>query len=445
MFHGGVHPSEHKDTSMMPIEDFYEVGSVLIPMFMHIGAPCKPLVKRGDVVARGQIIGEATGISAPIHASVSGTVKSVKDRLLATNSVISCVEIENDGEMRLDDSLKAPSYSDRESFLQCIRDSGVVGLGGAGFPTWQKFNESKPGVKIKTLLLNGMECEPYITSDHRQMLENADLLIKGSARLVKELDMDRAIIGLEDNKPDALKVLKAKLEELKSYDKVDSIEVRAFPTRYPQGAAKIFAYAATGIPVPAGSRTTDIGVQVINVSTVIELERYFETGLPLVDRVITLTGDCVNKPGNYRVPIGALLDELVESLGGFSQEPSVVTMGGPMNGQVLSDLNTPIIKNNNAILLLSDERVDIHAEHACIRCGRCIEVCPANLMPLKLDQAARNRDFEMLDAFAVNNCVDCGSCAYICPSKRHLLQSIKAGKAFYRSESRKMTAAKKEA
>lgn len=439
LFHGGIHPEEHKDTATQEIVEFRDVTLVFIPMFMHIGTPCAPTVKRGEQVYRGQLIGEPSGISAPIHSSISGTVKSVKERLLGTNSVVQVVEIESDGEFTELEGLTPPSYSDRESFLECVRASGLVGLGGAGFPTWQKFNETKEGVKIDTLLINGMECEPFITSDHRQMLEEAPRIIKGVNRLIAALDIDRAIIGVENNKPDAIAALKEALKDSK-LDNAGRIEVRAFPARYPQGAAKTFVVAATKRIVPAQARVTDVGVQVMNVATVCQLERYFETGMPLVDKVVTLTGDCPKGKGNYRVPIGTMIDEFVEHTGGFAKEPSVVSMGGPLNGMVIYDLHTPLIKNNNAITCLSEEFMDEQIETNCIRCGRCVEACPQNLMPLVLDKAARQKDFATLDSHAIMNCIECASCAYVCPAKRHLLQSIKMGKAYYRTKKRKIEA-----
>ena len=435
MFHGGIHPDGHKDTANSEIVSFKDISSVYIPMFMHIGTPCKALVKRGDTVLRGQKIGEPSGISSPIHSSISGSVKSVKDRLLGTNSVVQVVEIENDGQFLVDDSLDIPAYTDRDSFLECVRNSGLVGLGGAGFPTWQKFNETKAGVAIDTLLINGMECEPFITSDHRQMLEEAPRILSGVNRLISALNISKAIVGVELNKKDAITHLQNTLKASNLSRKQD-IEIRAFPTRYPQGAAKTFVTAATKRIVPAQARVTDVGVQVINIATVCQLERYFETGMPLVDKVVTLTGDCPKGGGNYRVPIGTMIDELIDNTGGFLKEPSIVSMGGPMNGQIIYDLHTPIIKNNNAITCLSESMLSAVDESNCIRCGKCVDACPQLLMPLVLDKAARQKDFESLDTYAVMNCIECGSCAYVCPAHRQLLQSIKMGKAYYRTSKR---------
>ncbi len=445
LFHGGVHPAEYKITQGDPIVDMRrDFDHVAIPMHMHTGIPCKPLVSRGDVVALGQVIGEPLGIAVPIHATVSGKVISVKQEFLATGQVDEVITIENDGAYTPDSQYFKPiETTDRQSFLTALRASGLVGLGGAGFPTWQKF-PSIPDQPLEILLVNGMECEPYITSDHRQMLEQTELIIAGVVRVVRELDFKQAIIGVEDNKPDALEALRLSLQmylqdaDERSALAAAKVEVRSFPTRFPQGAAKVFVKAATGREVPAFGRTTAVGVQVINVTTCLKLEAYFSQGEPLIDKVITLTGDAVAGAGNYRVPIGAKVSDLIEKTGGYLTDPAKLLMGGPMNGIALSSDDVSIVKQNNAILALSDKLAKNHEELPCIRCGKCVKACPMRLMPLMLDRAAREQNFEELDTCGVMNCIECGACSFVCPSKRYLVQSIKVGKSFYRIESNRL-------
>lgn len=426
-FRGGVHPPENKLTREKPITRIENVSQVRIPMNMAIGAPCKPVVKKGDLVKVGQIVGEPSGIAVPIHATVSGEVKAVKTEYMGTGQMMVLVDIINDFQYTPHESVVKPEVTDRESFMAAVKASGLIGLGGAGFPTHVKMTppaDKKPDL----LLVNGMECEPYITSDERQCLEDSASIVKGVHAVLKYMEIPKAIIGLEANKPEAIKAL---TETVDSLNLKDQIEVKQFPVRYPQGAEKVFIQAASGRIVPAGGLPHDVNIMVLNVSTVNYLNKYLETGMPLVSRVVTLSGDCPNNPGNYEVPVGTLISELVELAGGTKTEPRKVLMGGPMMGIAMSDYSTPVVKNNNAILLLDKDAV-VPQESPCINCGRCVEACPAGLMPQTLHKAVKSKDFERLDDFAVMNCFECGSCAYVCPAKIQLVQSMRTGKNIYK-------------
>lgn len=427
-FHGGIHPPENKLTENCKIERIHDISLVRIPMNMHIGAPCTPIVKKGDIVDLGQVIGEPSGIAVPIHASVSGKVTSVKKTLLGTGVIVDVVEIENDFENRLHESVKPPVVSTKEEFLAAVKASGIVGLGGAGFPTHIKLNPP-PDQKADILLINGMECEPFITSDDRQCVEQPQNIIHGLELVMHYLDIPKAIIGLESNKPEAAKCLNNAIAEKGLADK---IRVQVMPTRYPQGAEKILIQALTGRIVKAGALPSSEHVIVLNISTLNMIETYFRSGLPLTRKVLTLSGDAVNKPGNYFIPIGTRISELVEKAGGLKSQPRKILMGGPMMGISVSDYDTSIVKNNNAILLL-DKGINLPEENACIKCGRCLRACPMKLMPTKLDKASRQKDYDKLDHYLVSNCIECGCCTFVCPSKRMLVQNIRIGKGYHRA------------
>lgn len=436
IFHGGIHPPENKLTEDVKIERIEDISLVRIPMNMHIGAPCTPVVKKGDKVDFGQIIGEPSGIAVPIHASVSGTVKSVKKTMLGTGVLVDVVEIENDFKNRLHESIKPPVVSNKEEFLNEVKKSGIVGLGGAGFPTHVKLNPP-PDQAPDVLLINAMECEPYITSDDRQCVEQPDNIIQGLSLVMKYLAIPKAIIGLESNKPTAHKCL---LEAIEKKGLSDKVTVKVMPTRYPQGAEKTLIQALTGRIVPAGALPSAVHVIVMNVSTLNMIETYFRSGLPLTRKVLTLSGNGVKKPGNYFVPIGTRISELVEKAGGgFNGQPQKILMGGPMMGIAVSDIDTSIVKNNNAILVFN-EKMPEQKELNCINCGRCLRACPMQLMPTKLDMASRKKDYDRLTHFMIMNCIECGCCTFVCPSKRSLVQNIRAGKAFYRAEGARLKA-----
>jgi len=427
LFKGGIHPPENKITAAMPITAVKDISSVRVPMNMAIGAPCMPTVKAGDHVDKGQVIGEPSGIAVPIHAPFSGKVKSVKWELMGTGVMANIVEIENDFNETIHESVKPRKITTKEEFIDAVFASGMVGLGGAGFPTFIKMKP--PQDKYPDLLIvNCMECEPYITSDDRQMIEETRDIVEGILNVVNFMEIPRAIIGIEDNKKESYAKLSEVIREMGAEGK---IEIKQVPVRYPQGAEKTMIQVISGRTVPAGGLPHDVKVMVLNVSTVNAIQKFIMTGMPLVDKVITLSGDAIKTPGNYRVPIGASIGDILEKSGGFSGTPGKLLMGGPMMGIAITEMNTPIVKNNNAILAFSDG--SLPDESACIRCGRCVNACPMELMPLKLDFAARNNDFERLDDYAVMNCVECGCCSYVCPAKRQLVQNIRQGKNFYKS------------
>ena len=353
---------------------------------------------------------------------------------LPTGATAPVVAIESDGKMENDPALAQPSYSTKEEFLDCVRASGAVGLGGAAFPTWFKMRAPE-GKKFEFLVINGMECEPFITSDYRQMMEHAERVVDGVHRIATALEIPAAVIGIEDNKPEAI----AKLTEtVAAKGWSDLIDVMAIPTKYPAGGEKVLISATTGRDVPAGGLPVDVGCLVINVTTASRIEQYFRYGMPLVTKTLTLAGDCVANPGNYRVPIGMSVRDIIEATGGLTKEPRKIIMGGPMMGRTLTSIDCPIIKANNAILCLDDQAV-LPDETPCIRCGRCVRVCPLGLMPYALDSASRSHDAIALDELGIMNCMECGSCAYTCPAHRRITASIREGKGFYRSEVARLT------
>lgn len=436
---GGVHPPQCKDMRDFACTSITPPKRVRIPLNMHIGGPCSPVVKAGDHVYVGTLIGDGQGLYAPIHASVSGTVISTDQEKLPTGQTAHVVEIESDGKMEADPTLKMPEYTDTASFIDCVRASGMVGLGGAAFPTWFKMRVPA-GKKFEFLVINGMECEPYITSDYRQMMEHADRVIDGAHRIIKGLGIPAAVIGIEDNKPEAVEKLSAAIKE-KGWD--DCLQVLYIPTKYPAGGEKVLIHATTGRDVPAGGLPADCGCLVMNVTSVSRLEQFFRNGMPLVTKTMTITGDCVGKPGNYRVPIGMSVSDIIEAAGGLTKDPVKIIMGGPMMGRTLTDINCPVIKANNAILALHDTAI-LPEETPCIRCGRCVRACPLGLMPFALDSASRRHDAVELDELAVMNCMSCGCCAYVCPAHRRITASIAEGKAVYRGECARLNP-KKEA
>lgn len=428
-FKGGIHPPENKLTRDVPIKEIKDIALVRIPMNMAIGAPCKPVVKKGDHVDIGQMIGEPSGIAVPIHATVSGTVKAVKTEYMGTGEMMVLVDIDNDFQYTIHESVQKPVVVDQPSFVAAVKACGMVGMGGAGFPTHIKMNPAKDKYP-DILLVNAMECEPYITSDERQMIEDTESIVKGIGATLKYMNIPKAIIGIEANKPEGAAALKG---ELVKQGLTEQVELRVMPVRYPQGAEKTMIQAITGRVIPAQGLPGDVNVTVQNVSTLNYINKYLETGMPFVKRVVTLTGDCPAGPGNYEIPIGTRISELIEKTGGLKVEPKKILMGGPMMGIAMSDFDQPIVKNNNAIILM-DKGAVVPQETPCISCGRCIDACPMELMPNILNKATRNKDFDRLDDYAVMNCVECGACAYVCPAKIQLVQSIRTGKIIYRNE-----------
>ena len=415
----GVHLAHNKGTEHSACVQLPLPARVRIPVLMNMGAPCTLLVKVGDTVQVGQKIGDTEApFSVPVHASVSGTVTAITEVLSANGSTCKAVEIEPDGKQTVSPEVKPPVFSDRAGFVKAIRESGAVGLGGAGFPTHIKLNPKTP---IDTLVINGAECEPYITADYRQMVEAPEEIINGIKMIMEQLQIPKAKIGIENNKPQAVKVL------VELADKYPEIEIAPLPTTYPQGAEKVMIYNTTGRIVKEGQLPSDTGVIVLNVSTVAFLWRYAQTGMPLVERRLTVDGDTVKKPCNLIVPIGTLVSDVLAYAQCDMDKVRALIGGGPMMGMCLYTAETPIGKPNNAILAL--EHYQENPETACIRCGRCIKACPMRLMPTELEKAYHARDVEALQKLKLSLCMNCGSCTYVCPAGRHLAETHQLAKA----------------
>ncbi len=433
-FHKGVHPPENKNTMDAPIKHLDKFETVQIPMSMHIGVPCSCIVKAGDGVRVGQKIGDSDAMmSVPIHSSVSGTVTAIKKTVASSGSMEEVAILHSDLLYTADPGIHPPVVTDRETFVQAIRESGLVGLGGASFPTHVKMRPPK-GKEPDLLVVNAAECEPYITSDYRQCIEHPDEVIEGILAVMKWLDIPSAIIGIEDNKPAAAKLLQSHIDR---QNKQDVLTIRALHTIYPQGAEKPLIYRTTGRIVPSGGLPHDVRTLVLNVSTVRFIAGYLRTGMPLVRKDITLDGGALNYPCNVNVPIGALIPEIFDVVGGVKEAPAKVIMGGPMMGIAVDRTDSGIIKANNAILALTAIEAEIPPEMPCIRCSRCVDACPMDLVPTSIDAVSRNQDTVELKRLHAMDCIECGCCAYACPTKRYLVQSIRDGKAQLRSIARK--------
>ncbi len=428
---GGVKTPHYKNTAnsetkVMPVPEKVE-----ITMLHHIGAPCVPIVKKGDYVKVGTKIGDSDNfVSAPVHSGVSGTVEKIGKVLFPDGRRIDSVIIKTDGLQTTDDSVKPPEINSKEDFIKAIRDSGLVGLGGAGFPTHIKLNPPRDKY-IDLLLINAAECEPYITSDYRETVENSWNIISGINIVMEQLGIKEVLIGVEDNKPVSLDIL----NDIADTDG----KIKAIPlvSKYPQGAEKMLIHALCGRTVPAGGLPMDVGVLVLNVTSVSFIAKYVKTGMPLVRKRLTVDGAVIKEPSNVDVCVGTHIRDLIEFCGGFTEEPYKVLMGGPMMGVAQHTLDTPVLKQNNAILAFNKKQSELPEPTACIRCGSCVRACPMSLMPLNLDMYAKTGDVKMLERFDVNNCIECGACSYVCPAKIHLVQSIRKGKSVVRAKGQK--------
>ena len=401
---------------------------VCITMDQHLGSPANPVVKVGDEVKVGQLIAEATGyISAPIHASVSGKVTKIDSCLRANSAVVPAIWIESDGLMTPCETVTPPTITDIDSLVCAIRACGLVGLGGAGFPTAVKFDAAKKGI-INTIILNGAECEPYLTSDARTMLDHPDLISEGISLLQKIIpDIKRYIIGIEKNKPDCI----AEMTRLFRNDA--SVSIAPLPTRYPQGAEKILIHNTTGLTVPEGKLPADVGVIVVNVTTLATLAKYVKTGMPLVEKCITVDGSAIAEPKNVLAPIGTSIADIIEFAGGLKKEIGKIILGGPMTGRAVCSITEPITKTAGAILAFAPSDATQPEITHCIHCGKCINICPNNLnipaFGLALKIESKDEQIKILENSRVNLCIECGSCAYVCPANRPLTEGIRIAKA----------------
>ncbi|MFV0362169.1 MAG: electron transport complex subunit RsxC [Suipraeoptans sp.] len=420
-FKGGIHPSDGKDYAKdKAITELKPESDLVFPVSQHIGAPASPVVAKGDEVLRGQKIAEASGfVSAPIYSSVSGTVKNIEKRLTSTGMRVNSIVIENDGEYKEVEFSKTNDVSQlsKEDILKHISEAGIVGMGGAGFPTHVKLSPKEPD-KIDYIIANCAECEPYITADYRRMLENGKELVEGLKIILKLFDNAKGIIAIEDNKPDCVK----HLQELTKDD--ENIEVKALQTKYPQGGERHLIYATTKRAINSSMLPADAGCVVDNVETIINIYYAVAEGKPLMDRVTTVSGDAVNEPGNYKVMIGTNVQDLIIASGGFKEEPKKLISGGPMMGFSMYTLDAPITKTSSAILAFTKDEVEEHDPTPCINCGRCVEVCPGRVVPSRLADIAEHGDEESFLAHEGLECCECGCCSYVCPAKRPLKQSI---------------------
>ncbi len=420
-YYGGIHPSERKEfTENLPLQKFPDPETVVIPLSMHAGAPANPVVQVGDAVKVGQVIGEAAGfISAPVHSSVSGTVTAIENHGHATRGECLSVVIKSDGKNTLHESVKPNKDLDSltpDEIVEIVKNAGIVGMGGAGFPTSVKLKPPKP---VDTILLNGCECEPLLTADHRVLLEFADDVIFGLKAIIKTVGAEKGIIVIEDNKPDAIELMEKKTES------IDNIEVVVAKTKYPQGAEKMLIKRVMKRQVPSGGLPADVGCVVSNISTTKAISDAIQKGMPLVERVTTVTGEKLKKPGNYIVKIGTSTKELLDYCGGVSEGEVTIKAGGPMMGFVLSDVDVPIMKGSNGIIAVDTDHT---VEQPCIKCGRCMDVCPMELSPLYFAKYADEENWQGMKDKSVMDCIECRCCEYICSSKIPLVSKIKAGK-----------------
>lgn len=421
----GVHVPHRKNTAGMKAVRMDAPKTVTMLTSMHIGAPATPCVKAGDTVQVGTLVAEQNGfVSSPVYSSVSGTVKSIDDVLLSNGKTAPAIVIESDGEMTADSSLKAPEVNSKEELIDAIKKSGIVGLGGAGFPTYVKFSTDKT---IEELVVNGAECEPYITSDSITMENESDMIAYAIDTLVKYLNIGKVVIGIEKNKPEAI----ASMQKVAS--ERNNVSVKALPPVYPQGGEKVLVYHTTGKVIPMGALPIDVGCVVCNSSTLAAIGKYLKTGMPLVERCVTVSGQAVANPQNVIAPIGTALKDVFDFCGGLNQEPAKVLYGGPMMGIAVPDTSVPVLKNTNAILALSESEAKIPDTTACIKCGACVNHCPFGIDPASLGKAYRNDDMEKLEKLGVNLCMECGCCSFICPANRPLVQTNRLAKAALRN------------
>ncbi len=429
--HGGAHVPHHKNTAQMESAVMPCPSQVILPMQQHVGAPCKPLVAKGDTVLVGQKIADSQAyVSAPIHASVSGTVSAITQVMLPGGQFVEAIVIDSDGQMTVSPDVKPPVVETAEDLIQAVRESGLVGLGGAGFPAHVKLNVPE-GKTLDTLIVNVAECEPYITADNREALENSWAVLSGVYTLRDLLHLKRVIIAVEDNKPDVIEALR-KIADNPKMDPEDTVRVLPLKSQYPQGAEKVLVQACTNRVIPLGKLPADVGCLVMNVTSVAFLANYLKTGMPLVSKRVTIDGSAVEYPKNVIVPIGTKISEVISFCGGYKKPPRKILMGGPMMGIALTTDELPILKQNNGILAFAEEEAGLPEPTECIRCGRCVSGCPMHLVPTLLEKYTEQKDTEQLQKLGILCCMECGTCVFNCPAGRPLVQAIRLGKALIR-------------
>lgn len=433
-FKGGAHPYDGKKMSReCPIEILNPGDTLVYPLSQHIGAMAKPLVKAGDRVLVGQKIAEKGGfISANIHSSVSGTVKAIEKRLVATGGMVDSIIVENDGMYEE----AAPIFSgnpdelSKDEIIKIIEEAGIVGMGGAGFPTNVKLSPKNADI-IDSIIVNGAECEPYLTSDYRRMVEQTDKLVKGLKIVLKIFPDAKGYFGIEDNKPEAIEAL------LKATENEDRIEVVPLKTKYPQGGERSMIYAVTGRKINSKMLPADVGCIVHNVDTIYAIYNAVYNGKPLIERIVTITGDAVRTPKNFQVRIGTSFRELIDAAGGFTTEPEKIISGGPMMGFSFFNIDVPVVKGSSSLLAFIKDDVSHDEPSACIRCGRCAAACPEHLLPMKLAALAGQNEPEEFKKLGGMECVECGCCSYVCPAKRQVTQSVRSMKKLIIASARK--------
>ena len=431
--HGGAHVPHYKNTAESETVVMDPPEKILLAMSQHIGAPCMPTVKVGDTVEVGQIVGDSgQAVSAPIHSGVSGKVTGMPTLMLPGGRTTQALEITSDGEQRLHESVQPPVVNNREDFLKAVRQSGLVGLGGAGFPAHIKLNP--PNIdEVDTLIINAAECEPFITADYRECMENSWDIVSGVQTVMEFLAVRQVIIAIERNKPAAIKELSQIAASVSKPGR--EVRVKALPARYPQGAEKVLIATCTGRRVPPGKLPADVGCVVMNVTSIAVLSRYLKTGMPLLQKRLTVDGSAIAHPQNVLVTIGTPIKDVIAFCGGDQETPGKLLMGGPMMGLALMDDELPVLKQNNAILAFSQEDAAVDPITPCIRCGRCVAACPMQLMPTDIARAYSAKDVDAMKRLDVATCMECGSCAYSCPAHRPIVQTMRMAKEAVRQAS----------
>lgn len=425
----GIHVPHRKNTQNSPAVRIDTPHTLTVPMAMHIGRPAIPAVKAGDLVKVGTKIGEADGkISSNVYSGVSGKVSKITEYPTSSGSTVNAVVIESDGEMTLDENLTPPAVNDRQSLVEALKESGIVGLGGAGFPTYVKFDVDPE--RIEYLIVNGAECEPYVTSDTVTMTTRADDMAYALKALRGCLNIKNVIIGIESNKKSAI----SNMKQMAAYITECSVEVKILPSVYPQGGEKVLIYHTTGRRVPTNKLPIDVGCVVVNCTTLASIGAYLKTGIPLVEKCVTVDGGAVKNPQNVIAPIGTSMEAMFDFCGGFTEQPAKLIYGGPMMGITVPDTSSSILSNTNAILALTEKESKLPKTTACIRCGACTNICPFGLAPAAISRAYDNKSTEDLVALSVETCMECGCCSFVCPANRPLVQKNKLAKQFLKEE-----------